>query len=391
MARSYYWEDISVLPDDLRAFAWSAPMRDLAAKLDISDVGLKKRLASYGVAPPPQGYWNKVAAKKPVPACPKAPQRRPGETGRVRVDRCFAAVVPQAAPMPSGGPFSSKFIPEDIEELRANELAALGRVRVPNTLDGGHAGLFEIRKREEKRQAKHAQTGYLYDSPYFDNPLDKRRLRLLNALYLALSKRGHGGSAYERDGIIHAVASVGDMGIGVEISVAGRHRTEVRRGYHRPAADLPATTPLQLQINPGFDNKALEVWRDDDDGKLEAKVAAIAADVVVAGEVLFRRSLREAEEAVEARRAADEKRRRAELAELNRRRLDDLNLSGELLRKAQDLRALVARVREEMETGAGADPHRIIAWERWALAEADRLDPVLSGQILSHLDEPKLP
>lgn len=30
-----------VLADDLIAFAWSAPMRDLAARLNLSDVGLK--------------------------------------------------------------------------------------------------------------------------------------------------------------------------------------------------------------------------------------------------------------------------------------------------------------------------------------------------------------
>lgn len=45
------WQnDILVLPGDLIAFAWSAPMRDLAAKLELSDVGLKKLLTRCGVA-----------------------------------------------------------------------------------------------------------------------------------------------------------------------------------------------------------------------------------------------------------------------------------------------------------------------------------------------------
>ncbi|MER9442016.1 hypothetical protein NKI79_11440 [Mesorhizobium sp. M0340] len=74
------WQkDILVLPDDLIAFAWSAPMRDLAAKLELSDVGLKKLLTRCGVATPPQGYWNKIRAGKRVPALPKAPLRRPGK------------------------------------------------------------------------------------------------------------------------------------------------------------------------------------------------------------------------------------------------------------------------------------------------------------------------
>lgn len=61
------WNDILVLPEELIAFAWSAPMRDLAGKLDISDVGLRKQLTNYGVPVPPQGYWNKVHAGKPLP------------------------------------------------------------------------------------------------------------------------------------------------------------------------------------------------------------------------------------------------------------------------------------------------------------------------------------
>ena len=45
----YGWNDLLVLPDDLREFAWSAPMRDLAARIGLSDVGLKKLLTACGV------------------------------------------------------------------------------------------------------------------------------------------------------------------------------------------------------------------------------------------------------------------------------------------------------------------------------------------------------
>jgi len=64
----YHRNDIMVLPDDLIAFAWSAPMRDLAAKAGLSDVGLKKLLKGFGVVTPPQGHWNRVmrAGKSPL-------------------------------------------------------------------------------------------------------------------------------------------------------------------------------------------------------------------------------------------------------------------------------------------------------------------------------------
>lgn len=59
-------------------------MRDLAARIGISDVGLKKLLRSHGIAAPPQGHWNRVHAGKAVMSPPKPPQRGPGESGRVQ-------------------------------------------------------------------------------------------------------------------------------------------------------------------------------------------------------------------------------------------------------------------------------------------------------------------
>ncbi len=50
-------------------------MRELAARVGMSDVGLKKLLRSYGVSGLPQGHWNRVHAGRPVPAPPAAPAR----------------------------------------------------------------------------------------------------------------------------------------------------------------------------------------------------------------------------------------------------------------------------------------------------------------------------
>jgi hypothetical protein len=106
MRRFFGWNNFLVLADDPRTFAWSAPMRDLAVELEMSDVGLRKLIASYGIATPPQGYWNKIRAGKPVPKCPKSPPRRPGEIGRLRVDARFAKVLSPAPPFPANGPFA---------------------------------------------------------------------------------------------------------------------------------------------------------------------------------------------------------------------------------------------------------------------------------------------
>ena len=381
----YGWNDLLVLPDDLREFAWSAPMRDLAARIGLSDVGLKKLLTACGVPTPPQGYWNKVHAGKPVPKCPKSPARRPGETGRVRVDARFAGVLKPADPLPSQGPFASAFVPEDLDDLYAQELKAIGRIGVPKGLDRVHRALLQILKQEQRRREKIAQSRWHWDGPKFDNPLDKRRLKILSAVFMALSKRGHEADAYERDGEIHATAIVGDTRLGLEVTVVGNRAARVY-GRDRSTADLPLRTPLTLRVDPDFDGKNEVSWQDDEDGTLETKIAHIAAGVIVAGEARFRRSLREAEERAEQQRILEEKRRREELAARNRKRLESLHRSGELLRQAEDIRALVARVREAIIEGSPeADVATIEAWEKWALEEADKIDPIQSGQFLAHL------
>lgn len=120
------WNDILVLPEDLIAFAWSAPMRDLAGKLDISDVGLRKQLSNYGVPLPPQGYWNKVHAGKPLPPRPGVPPRRPGETGRVKVDPRYAKVLSIAEAMPSAGQTKTAMLLDCLELHRPKTLRHYG-------------------------------------------------------------------------------------------------------------------------------------------------------------------------------------------------------------------------------------------------------------------------
>lgn len=136
----YGLHDILVLPQDLQDFAWSAPMRELAKKVGLSDVGLKKLLKAQGISTPPQGYWNRVHAGKPVPKRPEMPERGPGERGRLCVDARFADVIPAAEPLSSSGPFVSARVPEDLEKLYRRELKAIGRLAVPRTSSHCAAG-----------------------------------------------------------------------------------------------------------------------------------------------------------------------------------------------------------------------------------------------------------
>ncbi len=64
---------------------WSGPMRSIAEKVGLSDVGLKKAVVKAGLPVPPQGYWNKVAAGKKVGARPEIPPRGFGASDNIMI------------------------------------------------------------------------------------------------------------------------------------------------------------------------------------------------------------------------------------------------------------------------------------------------------------------
>lgn len=92
-------------------------------------------------------------------------------------------------------------------------------------------------------------------------------------------------------------------------------------------------------------------WSDKPNLKLEGQIAEIATRLIVAWDSWYRRSLRlEEERLADLRQQAifeNEARRRKR----DQERVEALNLSGELLLKAANIRQLVERVRSEIENG----------------------------------------
>jgi hypothetical protein len=382
----YYRPHHRVLIDDLIAFAWSTPMRDLAKKVDLSDVGLKKLLKGYGVPTPPQGHWNRVHAGRPVQSPPKALPRGPGESGRISIDGRLAGHISEAPPFPVEGPFVSARVPEDLAELREQERKAIGKVAAPRRLaDERHPGLRDILRAEEKRRIA------AYDMPKFAEPFYQRQLRLLCGLSRALERRGHSGRVEDSNGQLRARVLIGDAWLRLSIEVKGKHAKEVLSGYHRPAPSLPVSTPLRLSLGDRLRVELPRCWEDRDDARLEAQLADIAADLIVAGEATFRQSLVEEQERLAEERRRQEEARRKRLAELEAKRLEDLKRSGELLREAENIRALVINVKAAALAGTREiAPDELAQWEEWALDYADRIDPVVSGQVMAHIRAPTL-
>lgn len=59
---------------------WETPMRQLAKRYDISDVGLAKICRKMDIPTPPRGYWAKHANGQPVKKAPLPPLAENGST-----------------------------------------------------------------------------------------------------------------------------------------------------------------------------------------------------------------------------------------------------------------------------------------------------------------------
>jgi hypothetical protein len=369
----------------LYELAWSAPMRQLAAELGVSDSGLAKALRQHGIPLPPPGYWNKLQAGKPVRRA-LLPARKPGQDNLLSVrgalaDRFRSELGSAESP---DGPFASDDVPEDLSRLRFNTLKQIGKVTVPRKLERPHRALQALLRRDERRREKIAGSTYprWELAPVFDQPHQARKLRIVNALMHALSSMGHHCEVWgEHEPSFRT--KIGDHHVQVRIQHPGEEALTHSR--HGDALSPAPETPLRIELFSALPEGFPRMW-EDGEVKLEAVVAEIAATIVAAGEARYRLSIKERLEHVARMEAWREERRQEALAKRNQERLAALHRSAELLRTAQDLRSLIASVSAAIESGrSDLDPVALAEWKQWAAAEADRIDPVLSGQVDEHL------
>lgn len=370
--------ELHVMPGDLLAFAWSAPMRDLAAKAGLSDVGLKKLLRAKGVVTPPQGHWNRVAAGRTVPEPPPVPARGPGENGRISLDARFRDLVEDVGTWPVDGPFTTARVPETLDALRASVLANTPPVKLPRLTVDVHRGVRHLLRHEDGDMKGPAARGWPAEPPPVATPSWNRQLRLLNALFLALDRHGAPGAADATEGQLAATVQVGHTAVALALVPVGTVRKRRHAGAQRPASDLhAAATPLRLEMSWPEEGRS---WQDEPGLPLEARLREVVADVITAGEAGFRRALREHRDWLARVAAMEEAQQQQRLAAEETARTVRLSEFAAALHEADGIRALVARVR--IGRDGTVDGPAVDCWCEWALGRADRLDPVVSGALV---------
>jgi hypothetical protein len=363
----------------LHDLVWSQPMRDAAKKLGLSDNGLRKHCMKAFVPLPPQGHWNKVHAGQKVRTTPLVP-RPPGVSDTITVGawdyREHNKRLMETEPV-------APTFAEPIEVLRERIARNLGTVVASKSLSPPHAA-FRRQVEDEARRA--AQSSW--HNSMFDSPLEKRRLRILQGLFYGLGRLDCSVTVQGRE-VRTLYIGVGQQTVQITLD-----RAPVRRRSNAQAAEVEH---LKFSIAKASHSSPERIsWTDSDEQSLEQQLSAIAVEIIVAGEMQYREhliwiyeeSVRRREEMRRAeikRRLDEEKAEHERVIRLEAERLKRLTDSAEDLRKAQSIRRLVASVIEEAAQEIEAE--RIEPWRKWALLQADKIDPVRTGRIWDDVND----
>ena len=272
---------------------------------------------------------------------------------------------------------------ERIRKSCAQELKAIGRAASAAKIAVLHSAIRALLNHDEKERTKATANRWHTPVTLYDSPFEKRRLRIPNAVFLTLGRRRHDAAVDRQDYHTEFCVMIGGTYLPLTLDDASQKAATYNR-YNALRPDPKRSASVVLKLTAGSSS-----WQDDGTGKLETRIAEIAAGLIVEGERAYREHLRELEEQAERERVEAERQRQERLRKVNADRVVALIESGRLLAEADNLRSLIARVGTAVADGRlvlSAD--QLADWRRWADREADRLDQVLSGQVRAHLFPP---
>lgn len=369
--------------EQLHKLVWSMPMQRLAKHVGISDVAIAKHCRKLGIPLPQRGYWNKLNAGHKVERV-KLPPRDLGTHNHVSMSGNLTselrAIIDNGQDEDDSG--------TELDVLTARFRKRLGKVSAPRDFANPHRDIQKLLDRDEEHRRKMATERWYFSKPKFDTPFERRRLRILDGMFKAVGRVGGSGFIRGDDGRELAIY-IGDHSVGFTLD-----RPATRRGRQSVSTVEPDRLCIELtHTNPPIG--VMVRWQDEEGAKLESKLTDIVVGMAVASEHFHRqwaeqmraweRKRREEEEReAQKRRAEAENRERERIAAFKKAKTDALKSDAAAWSQAREIRSYVAAVRENCHD---LDPEHLDRWCRWALSEADSLDPLTSGRARARLSD----
>lgn len=358
---------------------WSEPRVQLAKRLGVSDVAIGKYCRAADIPVPPRGYWARLEAGQSVSKIP-LPIRGLGEADRIVIggSRYYRYSNEPISELPDPPSFD-----EPIESVIKRAKALVGKVKVPRNLEEPHRLIMKLLDKDDELRKVYAEHRFQWNEPRFDAPAPKRRLRLINAIFLALQRAGCSPSFSGKDAE-ELGCRVGDQWVSFIIEPTKKARARDAL-FDAGNNGRQQTLRLAIKAHSNCPDGINHEWVDTEKEPLEVVVPDVVLNIVVFGELNHRASLQSHYEWLVERKATQEEtiRQEKELAERQAREAQ--------LRKEKERREhLFKMVRNWKLSGEIRDfvtamslhpqaidfPDALRHWSNWALSEADGLDPM---------------
>jgi hypothetical protein len=365
---------------------WAETLSTLAPMLNVSVAGLKKACSEAHIPLPGRIYWAKHRAGQ-MPVRVALPIRSAGMSEDIILDGTHLSWLQDLSDDEIlSWPVDPPSFPDDIDTLRERVRGDLGRVEVQPTWDGAHSEVRRLLRTDAGRQERQRRTSvkFPWEAPRFDAVLGQRQLRILNAIFLGVVRVGGkgqvgGGDRLETRIFVHGTSVAFSLA-----AIATETRTS-KRGAS-PSTDPAGRLRLSILNVLGSDRDRIS-WQDEKGASLETRITDIAVELIATAEINYREAcirrhlwVSEKRDAIRERLA--ENRRVAQVAArtnaaaVGKARLDNLLGMASDYRQARAIRLFVAAMRRRCRDGDGfLALDGFEDWCRWALAEADTLDP----------------
>jgi hypothetical protein len=359
---------------------WSSPITSVAKTLGVSDVTLAKACRKAGIPIPPRGYWARLKAKRHVLVAP-LPQRGFGVSDSICIGDRYGnrgIRLDLDAELPAPPSFS-----ETAEEVLARAELVVARISFPKNLSNPHSLIEKVLKEDDLRKQKMLSEQFYWKKPVFDTVEGRRKLKIFNAIFFVMDRVGAKPYLNVTESI-NAAAIVGDTRIFFEIEAINLKQQTTANGKK-----ALSRTRLQLNILHRGEISAVQMsWKDEDGLSLENHTREIAAGLLVAGELHYRAQANHSYSWLVERKAEHDEEKRRGLERLERERLERIlqierrkrrQLITDVVgwRRADEISAFVEAVNSREDLNRSLESNeKLRQWSVWALAEADRLDPM---------------
>lgn len=353
----------------LYELVWKEPVEKLAPKFGLSDRGLAKLCERHAIPTPPRGYWARKQAGQKVVKIPLIQL----EGSSLRDDYAITRFA-----LPKTPAAKEDEAPDPLLAFYTEQLSEIGKISVAKTLANPHPIIAAWLKEDEQQRAANARWGPTYGL-FKLTSLDRRRLRLLSALWKALEARGVRIECRRGARIVSLRHEQDEVSFEIREYVQQKRRPlneeELRQGWgshNKYRVEQIASGLLRGKLNAWLPKGIPTQWTETEEKPFGDILGEVAASILAA--FAQAKVRREERDAAERRRWEEQeavrKREEAERAELKRRKA--LLKEAKNWRRARELREYVAAVQA---AHAGHDDTAALdTWSSWALRCAHDLD-----------------